>query len=219
MLQFLVVCFLVLISTSCHNNSSSQDQQYSTKYYEDGMAKPVIALAPVIDTTSCEVPWSLSEEFSSLITDRVSNKGTLYLSASEPDFLPSSENPFGSDISWVKKEFSPSEFVVFLELVEHDAVRVKKTNDPAENACNLNIGVRIRIIDVRGSEPRVVLQELIRESHYVTRSLIPFDYNQSPWGTDEYATSPMGIAHAAVVKAIAERINDYVLLAKSRWHG
>jgi len=215
MLRFLYTIALALFCVSCRNSS----QEQVSKYYEDGMAKPVIALSPLIDTTSFEIPWSLSEEFSDLVFNRLYHKGSLFLSGHNRDPLSSSENPFGTDISWIKKQFSPNEFVVFLELVEHDMIPVTKSSDPSENSSNLNLAVRVRIVDIRGTTPKIVLQELIRESYYIGRTLIPFNYSQLPWGTDEYATSPMALAHASLIKNISERINDYILLAKSRWNG
>ncbi len=218
MLRIVIIGLVALFFSSC---SHKEEQEQLTKYYDDGTARPVITIAPILDTTSFEASWSLSDEISSLIENRLLNKGTLFLNSESDKYLNSSENPFGNDLSWVKKEFYPNEFVVFLEIVQHELEPVEKTKffDPSEISSNLNIAVRIRIIDIRGTTPKIVLQELLHESQYVSRTLIPFDYDQNPWGSEDYNASPMSIAHVSLVKQLVERINDYVLLAKSRWNG
>ncbi len=206
-----LVCLLVL---SC---TKSQDKAAITKYHDNGIVKPAVAIAPIIDTSSFEITWSLPEELEQLLIDRFATKGDIFLSQPSPSFLlAGTENPFGNDLSWIKKSFASNEFVLFLELVEHDIVPLKIANDPC---ANLFIGVRIRIIDLRGKEPKLVLQELIREKYYISKAALPFDYRKTPWGTEEYTLSPIAMAHVAIIKTIADRATDYVLLAKSRWHG
>jgi hypothetical protein len=135
-----------------------------------------------------------------------------FLSGSETALFslsPFTDNPFGGDLSWMKREFQNEEFVAFLELVEHEFVPVKTSN-------NLNMAVRLRVVDLRPAQPKIVLQETIRDSYFVPNTLIPNDYSVEVWGTDAYKKSPMGIAHSMLVQEIASRISDYVLLAKSR---
>jgi len=215
MFRYAAVAILALGAIAC-SNKVSQDQ--FTKYYDDGRAKPIIAIAPIIDTTSFDSSWSLSEEFSSTLFSKLLGKGTLFLNNENEKFLTTAENPFSNDLAWVKREFSPNEFVIFLEIVEHNLVPVDRTQmvTSPETSSHLNVAIRIRIVDIRGNTPKIVLQELVRESQYFSRVLIPFDYNKFHWGTDEYIASPMGEAHANIVKQLVERINDYVLLAKSR---
>ncbi|OGN65082.1 MAG: hypothetical protein A3E80_03715 [Chlamydiae bacterium RIFCSPHIGHO2_12_FULL_49_9] len=201
-----------LFAASCARNN---DQM--SRFHEDGRAKPVVAVASLIDTTSFDAPWSLSEEFTTSIVGQISQTGTIFVQAQED--CPFTENPFGNDLSWMKREFQEHEFVVFMEMVEHEAVpasKAKRNLPPQEVSTNLNMAVRIRVVDLRGSEPKIVLQEMVRESYFVPKTLLPTDYSQVVWGTDEYRKSPMGIAHAQLMQEIVARITDYVLLAKSR---
>ena len=215
MLRYFILCFCALAFTACKSNSPEE----FTRYYEDGRAKPVIAIAPMIDTTSNEFSWSLADEMQSLIMNRIAQKGTLFVNRDENAFIPSSENPFGTDVSWVKREFAPNEFVVFLELVEHESVPTSKTISATDSSSNLNMQIRVRIIDIRSNSPKIVLQEVIRDSYYITKNTLPTDYNMVTWGTDEYMITPMSQAHSKITKEVVERLNDYVLLAKSRWNG
>jgi hypothetical protein len=204
-----------LIASSC---STSNDLM--TRYHEDGRAKPVVAIASMIDATSFDCPWSLSEEFTSMIVQQMGRGGKIFV-RSTPE-LPFVENPFGLDLSWVQREFQDEEFVVFFELIEHVNAPAIKNNaippnlSPQEVSTNLEMAVRIRVVDVRGDVAKIVLQEVIKESYYIPKTLIPTDYNQIVWGVPEYRRTPMGIAHMQLAQEIATRVNDYILLAKSR---
>lgn len=189
------------------------------RYHEDGRSKPAIAIASMIDTTSFDCSWSISEELTSMIVQKISQNGKIYVH-STPDF-PFVENPFGKDLSWIKREFHGEEFVVFLELVEHTNTPVLKGPTPVritpqEVSTNLNMAVRVRIIDLRMATPKIILQEIVRSSYYIPKTLLPTDYTQTVWGTDAYQKSPMGIAHIQLVDEIATRLNDYLLIAKSQ---
>jgi hypothetical protein len=206
---------LGLIAASCGNSGFEM-----SRYHEDGRAKPVIAVTSMIDTTSYDCPWSISEELTSMIVNQISQGGSIYVNSK--DEFAFAENPFSNDLSWMKREFHNQEFAVFLELVEHESLpaglnkRVAKTVSPHEMSLNLNMGVRLRVVDLRGSTPKIVLQEMVRDSYFIPKTLLPTDYNQVVWGTDEYRKSPMGIAHAQLVQEVVSRVSDYILLAKSR---
>lgn len=190
-----------------------------TRFHEDGRAKPVVAIASLIDTTSLDLPWSLSEELTSMIAEKVAKEGSIYVSVRED--LSATDTPFGSDLSWVKREFPEDQFVVFLELVEHQSVSVAaqdraKSAAPFESAMNLKTAVKMRVVDLRSTTPKIVLQELIRDSYYVPKNIVPTDYRLACWGTSDFLKSPMGLAHTQLVREIALRISDYIQLAKSR---
>lgn len=203
----------VLFATGC---ASRNFDQPITRYHEDGRAKPIVAIPVMIDTTSFDASWSIAEELTESIAQSISRTGQIYMQSQ--DNFSISDNPFGHDLSWVKQDFENQEFAVFLELVEHELVPAKKSKNlsPREMAANLNMGVRIRIVDLRGHSEKVILQELVRESYYVPKSLVPIDYQTVSWGTEEYRKSPMGVAHSRIAQEIASRVSDYILLAKSR---
>ena len=127
-----------------------------------------------------------------------------------------SANPFACDLAWIKSEFPDHEFAVFLELAEHDFVPPVKNHSSGEVPNNLSMGIRIRVVDLRGASPKIVLQEIVRDAYYIPRTLLPTDYSSVTWGTEEYRKSPMGIAHAQIAREVAARISEYILLAKSR---
>ena len=202
---------IALAAVSC--NRSQNDQM--SRFHEDGRSKPSVAIASMLDTTSFDAPWSLSEELTQGVMGRIAETGQIYVHSQQES--PFTENPFGADLSWMKREFQGEEFVAFLELVEHEFAPVTTKGTPLQEASsNLNMGIRLRVVDLRPSAPRIVLQEMIHDSYFVPKTLIPTDYSVEVWGTEGFRKSPIGIAHAQLVQEIATRITDYILLAKSR---
>jgi hypothetical protein len=211
-MRYLPTLLLVLLGVGCSRGNDTM-----TRFHEDGRAKPVVAIAPMIDTTTQDASWSLSEEITSMIVQRMGQGGKLFVVSNEDDSF--TDNPFGPELGWVKREFHDQEFVVFLELVEHEAVaanKLKKNLPPQEVSTNLNMAVRIRVLDLRSATPKVVLQEMIRDTYFIPKTLIPTDYTSVVWGSDTFLTSPMGIAHTQLVQEIVSRVSDYILLAKSQ---
>ncbi|MBI3900935.1 MAG: hypothetical protein HY324_02135 [Chlamydiia bacterium] len=187
----------------------------ATRFHDDGRAKPVAVIPTIIDTTSFDVPWSVAEELTTSIVDSVLASGQVYIRSG--DEFSVIENPFGTDLSWTKQEFAGQQFAVFLELVEHEltpAFSQRSKDEPRGNY--LNMGVRLRVVDIRGETPKIVLQEIVRDSYYIPKSFFPPDYQITGWGCEEYVKTPLGIAHAKLTQEISERIIDYILLAQSR---
>jgi hypothetical protein len=217
MLQRLTALVILIIATSCQNK---QNDEY-TRFYDDGRAKPQVAIAPVIDSSSSDLSWSLSEEFSTIIDERVNRFGTLFSIPHEEleNVLTHNQNPFSGDLSWVKTSFTNNEFVVFLELINHENIEIENKATAKINSINpsnLNVAMRIRILDLRGTSPKVVLQERISDSFYLPSSPFKVDYNKTSWGTVEFRNTHLYNAHLQFAKEISKRINDYILLAKSR---
>ena len=180
-----LVLSLALFTLGCNQQNSSQ----ATRYHDDGRLKPIVAFVPVFDHSDNDLSWDVSEELSQTIYHRLTQKNRLYLVAPEDmrvltHKLTNQQNPFGSDLGWMRKAFANQEFVVFLELVEHEEVPVQSSRSaaPEELSANLNMSVRIRVVDVRGAEPHVVLQELIHDTHSIPRQFTKENFYQVPWG-------------------------------------
>ncbi|MFA5250486.1 MAG: CT253 family lipoprotein [Parachlamydiales bacterium] len=219
MLRYLFTLSLAFFLAGCNSNKSCT----TCRYFDDGSAKPTVVLVPMLDSTSYDAPWSLSEEFSSQIKTALETNDALYFPLDLNLNTNCKENPFGQDLRWMKNSFKGADFVVFMELVEHEDVPLIKTvKDPKavsefrRNASNLNMAMRVRIVDVRKAEPAIVLQEMLKDSYYTANTIEKTDYNQITWGSEHYKNTPMGIAHSEFAKMIEERINDYIQLAKTR---
>ena len=216
---YLAGLILSLVATGCNQYKSDQDQTAS--YHDANHLKPVVAIVPIIDSTQNDLPWSLSDEFTAAIDYRLSRNNNLYLvdlqkTRTNLKKTKGIQTPFGTDVNWIKKAFSDSEFVVFLELVEHEEVfrqDRKKPSDPTLCSADLNMSMRVRVFDLRGDQPRVILQELVNDTHFVPRQFTHVNFYQTPWGEQSFNISPMGLAHAEFSKELATRIEDYILLA------
>lgn len=211
--------FLALaLVTGCNLNLIPQEE---SKQKIQVALKPVVAIAPVINSTEEDSIWSLSDEFTYCITHQLAQKNHFSLinfdktraTAQQPTL---NQNPFEQDISWLKKAFSHHGFVVFLELVEHNEVvrqDDKQTIDSKKCSAELLMTMRIRVFDLRKNEPKVVLQELIHESHFIPRPFTRSNFQQEKWGHEMFTISPMGLAHSQFIKHICNRLEDYILLA------
>ncbi|MDR2539483.1 MAG: hypothetical protein LBC45_02560 [Chlamydiales bacterium] len=208
--------FLALtLVTGCHWNLIPQEEN---KQQIQVALKPIVAIVPVINSTEEDSIWNLSEEFTYCITNQLAQKNHLSLinldKTTQGPVL--GLNPFGQDISWLKKVFSHHGFVVFLELVEHnEAVRQddKQIIDSKKCSAELLMTMRVRVFDLQKNEPKVVLQELVHESHFIPRPFTRSHFQQEKWGHEMFAISPMGLAHAQFIKHICNRLEDYILLA------
>lgn len=203
-----ITIFSFFVFVSCNNGSTNKNV---SRFYDDGRSRPAIAISSVIDSSSYELPWSLSEEFTQLIrSDLSTNKSVFISSTNEIDeSLTNTDNPFDLNIDWMKNRFEQKEFLVFLELLKHDEVK-------KENFTNLDMTMRLRIIDVRAKEPKIILQECINDNYYIAKGAIKADYQNVVWGSSDYSNSRMGMAHKQLAEQIANRILDYIALAKSR---
>lgn len=210
-MRYIPLTILALAAIGCNRNNSAE----VSLFHEDGRTKPTVAVASMLDTTTFDASWSLSEELTQAIMKQLGVGGQIVVHSQEES--PFTENPFGSNLSWMKREFQGHEFVAFLELVEHEFTPVKpKGASDREASANLNMAVRLRVVDLRANTPKIVLQEMVRDTYFVPKTLIPHDYSVDAWGTENYQKSPMAAAHNILVNEIAGRISDYILLAKNR---
>jgi len=209
MMRYIIISvFSFLIFVSCSNNSTNQQV---SRFYDDGRTRPIIAISSVIDSTSYELPWSLSEELTQLIRNNLSTNKNIFISSPNEldELLTNSDNPFDSDIDWMSNRFEQKEFLVFLELLKHDEAKKEAVN-------NLEMTMRLRIIDVRAKKPKIILQECINDNYYIAKGSNKLDYQNVVWGSAEYSNSRMGMAHKQLANQIASRISDYIALSKSR---
>ena len=167
---FCTLFCLALIATGCDETSSLYTYTESIP-----KKKPVVSIIPIVDNTRQQYTWSLSDELTALLYSHISQTDSFYLvdlsqAQQKRQFLQECHNPFGTDVSWVKKAFQGDEFVVFLELVEHEE-RIRKDwqrgTYPQSCAADLNMSIRIRVFDLRDKQPKVILQEILHKAHFI----------------------------------------------------
>jgi hypothetical protein len=218
---FLSIPLLALIAGGCDANQQNNSQAY---HQSQSQTKPIVSIIPVIDNTRSNYSWNLSDELSCSIYNRIAERDHIIVNKSsqvrnKAKHITEQQNPFGPDISWMKKIFQGDPFVVFLELVEHEEVpqqNRKKPTDPQHCSADLNMSMRVRVLDLRGNEPKVILQELVHDSHFIPRPFAQANFFQVAWGDECFHISPIGLAHAGFTKEISSRIEDYILMASKQ---
>jgi len=221
MKHLLLVISAAFLIFSCSKNG---EEEAFTRYHEDGRAKPVVAVVSVIDSTSYDLSWSLSDELTTLIRSKLSQRRSLYVSPKEDvdQYISYSNDPFDPDISWMNKDFGSYEFIVFIELLDHkniseqDPEKVFYSPNYQNDSTNLIEKARIRVVDVRGKKPHIILQETLNDSYFISKNQLRTNYNIDTWITNSYRSTPLSLAHNQMTKKITERIEDYIMLAKSR---
>ncbi len=216
--------FIAALSLLAGCSTTSSGSDTITRFYDDGRAKPIVAILPVIDNSGQDFPWNLSEELSYSIYNRVAKRGNFWIdsfvqNAKVAKNLPRHIDLFGKDISWVKTRFPNHEFVTVLELIEHDIHEKTSKNsflDKVTPSCELDMAIRVRVFDVRSEKPEIVLQEVISQSNLIPRQTGLTDKGSDRWRQKTYTVSPLGFSHLQLSKEVVRRIEEYVHLAKSK---
>jgi hypothetical protein len=219
-LKFIIASAALVLCAGCEKEQHTSNQ---ARFYENGRAKPIVALVPVIDNSQSDISWNLSDEFTSSVHYRLMQKDRLYLVDVEKvrattKKLKEFHNPFDIDLSWIKKAFFENEFVIFMELFSHEEVPVssKEATSHKDAPLELMMKMRVRVIDLQGEEPKIALQEIISNSHYIPKQFNRDHFTQVEWGNENYNISPLGVAHAQMAKEIASHLEDYILLSTQR---
>jgi hypothetical protein len=202
--------------TSCHDEKSS-----SSSISEQMQTKPKVAIAPVIDSSEEQVSWSLSDELTYSLYYRLEQNPSL--NVADPQKiksivrkLKSTNDPFRGDLSWVRRSFSQDDFVVFLEVIEHEEAPnlIDSTCKPQECSASLNMTCKVIVVDVREDRPKLILQEIVHDTHFIPKQFNKYNFHQASWGHEEFYLSPVGMAHAQFLKEISSRIEEYILLSQ-----
>jgi len=209
----LFALFLALFCSSCSHEYSD-----FFPYHDDGTPKPHVALIPVINESkgTSTFSWDVAKEFTQDIRLVLMKQGKLFL-------LPQDQ---------VKKQlasctlteltstkdlmpflyFQPAHFVVVMELVEHKLVPYKRgkikplypANIPADQAEVLKMKMRLKVIDIRGGEPKLIRQEVLDSNHIVKKGAVT--ESEALHGSPAFSSSPLGLAYARFERDIAEKI-------------
>lgn len=215
------IAILLVTAVACTSQNTTTATQYH--YHDDGQAKPQVAIVPIYDRTNAKMPWNLSMELSEALNEKIAATGRFFLTR-DFDMLglahlrTSDINPFLDDISWIGEVQTGTEFIVFVELVEHKLI----PNGDGESVMkmklfqsyNLDMTMRVKVIDIRKKMPRVILQEIIEDNYYIPWRLKSINYTKGGWSKTAFSLSPIGMAHGKMVKKITSQVEEYIILAK-----
>jgi hypothetical protein len=218
---------ITLMALGC--NSRHMDKQ-AIRFHEDGRAKVMVALTPIYDPQNIKLPWSLAEDLTDLIKNRLASKSKVFMTnassnTSHDPTAPTVVEHYDENTSLnihyenLKVKFPNSEFVVFLELAKHH-IYPKQENDTFFDKLtpshHLDLAMRVRIYDLRAETPKIVLQEIVEQKHLLPKPFAKLDYDGAMWGKKTYSISPMGFAHTQFAKEVALHIENYLILAKTQ---
>ena len=191
----------------------------SFKYHENAKRKPVVAMLPVICSY---LPWDLTEEFSSEIQRRLINHSIVYLnSVDTPEHLRQKLEKEDS-VRLTKGDFhelsAQNDFVVLLELIDHSEEPINHAQTGEEQMSQtvdrvLKMKMRVKIVDLRTSLPKIVLQEILEVNHLIPRDAVGIDYERVVWGSDAYPATAYGRAHAQLERDLSKQIENYISIA------
>lgn len=207
-----ILCLTLLLG------ACQRDHQQTVMIEKPISSRPIVTVVPVIDKSRHGLSWNVSQELTQAIRQRLTQDDRLYLLSEDQIYAMmrkagERQDPFGLETQWIKKAYPQNEFIAFFELVEHRELPLTLTEETKEEGpAQLNIAMRVRVFDLRENEPKVILQEIVEQSHHVPKQFTRHQFNQVPWGDEMFEISPLGIAHQKLCQELSNRIEDYILL-------
>ncbi len=149
-------------------------------YHDNGTKKPFVTLLAVCDDSEQPKPDSFCPQLSKQVRNRLKRHGKVYC---PPDELAQkilsqyslSDLAHTSDLELFTK-FKGSDYVCLIDLIRYETVPYKRntisplylTNIPDQDARVLMIAARLNIVDISGSVPKFVRQEVVESNHMIS---------------------------------------------------
>lgn len=207
----LLLGLLALTTIGCN-------RQYSDffPYHDNGTPKPHVALVPMMEACKPNEPWDVSKDFSMQIRNKLMHHGRIFV-PTEGDLKKQIASTTKGELVNSKDlmpflYFQPAHFVVVTELVDYEVVPYKRgaikplyvAHIPADQAEVLKMKVRLRIIDIRGGEPKLIRQEMVDSNHMITKEALK--RSEALHGTEAFQSSELGIAYGRLINQLVEKI-------------
>ncbi|MBI5274561.1 MAG: hypothetical protein HY860_05860 [Chlamydiales bacterium] len=211
MKKYIFFSLLAFICACQQNKIVSQ-----TKYHDDGRAKPIIAICPITDSSDSSFYWSLPDEFYFQLSSNIKKDNQLYLTPANQVFVPGIQpSHLFYEQNWRSKEKYPFEYVCLLEIIEHSFTARDTSKKEKRSSQDLDITVRIKVIDLRKSDrPSVILQEIIHQRNFLPWQFSFINYEKVNWEKTSFYFTPLGMAHKRMTKTLVKRIEEYILLSQ-----
>lgn len=226
MIRILLASLISVLAVSC---SGPRYVDYFP-YHDDGTPKPKVALMPIVVASSVE-PTSIGEEISEGIYYQLMNSGEFYVPTLNEMGVTASSfeevNILAADISSIKC-FANTDFLVGMEVIEHSLNNVDPGSQANFQVCSgsaanrqLSMRVRIKIVDIRYSTPKIVLYEIFKTSYSLSQlkaslsqSKTTGDQNLIAWGEPGYENTPFALAHDRLIKSLTARLEEVIWSCK-----
>jgi hypothetical protein len=207
---------IALLATGCVNNLRD-----TTLYHSTGRQKAIVAVLPVISHVDPKsVDWDLSREFTDEIRKRVYESTKIYLlrDASSPEISEAftAIDPTTLPSSLVAR-LQPAQFAIVAELLDQQQTPYGQTAFRAkaeESGALLETKMRVRVIDLRFGEPKVIFQDLLEQQYDISRAYLNCNWEKMGWGTEAFQRTPMGLVHSRLVRELVARVESYIEAAR-----
>jgi len=215
----IIFAFSVLAFSSCHQESNEEQLMV----HLDGRIKPQLLSLDIVDSTNSCLSWDLSQELSPMLHHELKNFGSLYIK--NTDFLDEEVDIFELNKSiqrnpkMLNSKIANTEFISAVEIFEHKVTPIRQkiqTSHQKAQTCLLSIKARVKVFDLRKSQPELVLSEIVHYESSIPWQLSNIDYRKTNYLTTQYKLTPLALGHRHLVSNMAKKIHDYVLLAKSK---
>jgi hypothetical protein len=175
----LLALSLCLLTAACTNRFAD-----FFPYYNNGIKKPSFTMLPVFNETDSIYVENFPKELSKAIRNRLKRTGKTY---SPPVSVMQQELGSASlkglfDASDLKAfdRFKGTDFVVLIETAETNVVPYKRgtvhplyiADIPLDDAKVLMIDMRLKIVNMKGKEPKIARMERVLSNHMVTPSAL-----------------------------------------------
>ncbi len=205
-MHYLIILCLALIGCGCQKDSDDK----STAFVKEE-SLPLVAVVPIFDRAEhADLQWNLSDELTTMLRKKLAHNGYFSLVKHQEmrsvyKKMEGKHNPFAPDISWMRTYFDKNGFLVFVELLEHQEEHEK-----------LHMRAKLRVVEMRQGNPRIVLQEIVQESAHIPRQFAQAHFDPLAWGEENFHASPLGQAHIQLIKGLAARVEDYIQFAQQK---
>lgn len=206
---------LVVLSLFC--GGCARTYRDTSMYQRTGQIKPIVSVMPVINSAGvCRAEWDYSRELTDEIRKRIFDSSKLYLlrEGGSLDLAHELNTPNPTEIPCdLREQTAAAEYVVVAELMDQHETPYETASSKAhqeEAGAVLTMAVRLRVIDVRGATPKVILQEIVDHDHIIAKPYLKTDYTKATWGTEAYTSTPLGMAHSKVVRELVAHIESYI---------
>ncbi|HEV8052759.1 MAG TPA: hypothetical protein VGP47_09700 [Parachlamydiaceae bacterium] len=202
MLKYVISALLALISVAC----GPRYVDYFP-YHDDGTAKPKVALMPIIDSSQSQLPWDFSEEISEGIYYELMSSGELFavspremgagwMKKDSIDFFACEDYSYAAD-------FNNTDFIVSMEIIGRSLM---PSPGCTQTMC---VRIRIKILDIRYCEPKVVLYEVFQTTYTGIEKDCGVEGGIC-WNTESYPRSFCGLGHQRVIRCLAQRLEEVI---------
>lgn len=210
-----VILSLLLIFCSC----TGPYGRFS-RYHDNGKRKAQVVLLPVVNRSSMDFSWDVSQELSQGLKDALLRQANIFVDSASLSEMPLDLNIRQPDMQQLQS-LKPAEFVILAEIIDHQRLPYKrgaiKPVYPADGRISyvLSVMARIHVVDIRSETPKSILHEIIHSNHLIPVQIATDAIESKKWGEEAYPGSPLGLAHSRLQRDLAVRAENYISVAKS----